>query len=312
MELPSEPSRHEPIAYLNGEFLPLRAARIPVWDLGLVQAATVTEAIRTFRQVPYRLDEHLARLAYSLRAIDLHPRESLEQIRHLVSELAKFNLSHGPEQADLLINLFVTAGESRLHSGGLAVDPGRPTVGITTRPLELSATARHYRDGLSLVIPGVRHIPSSIIDPAIKYRSRLHWYLADQEARRSDPESEALLLDLDGFVTETSRGNIFVRFGQTVATPSEKTTLAGVSQQVVMELLRARGISVTRSDMTEDDLAGADEILLSSTTACLVPVTRLNGRPVGSGRPGLLWRDLIADWSAAVGVDIVAQSLALR
>ena len=244
MDSPSEPSRHEPIAYLNGEFLPLRAARIPVWDLGIVQAVTVTEAIRTFRHAPYRLDEHLSRLEHSLRGIDVTPRESTAQIRHLIGELAKFNLTQAREHDDLLINLFVTAGESGLHSGGMASDPGRPTVCISTRPLELATAARHYRDGLSLVIPSVRHIPGSIIDPGIKYRSRLHWYLADHEARQTDPAAEALLLDLDGFVTETSRGNIFARFGDRVKTPSEKTTLAGVSQQVVMELCEARGIAI--------------------------------------------------------------------
>jgi len=308
MESPSDSPRPEPLAYLNGEFLPLRAARLPVWDLGIVQAVTVTETLRTFRHQPYRLDEHLARLDYSLRAIEVQPRESTDQLEHLITEVTKWNSSALDERHDLLINLFVTPGESQVHSGGAFIHPGRPTVCITTRPLDFSIAARHYRDGLSLVIPEVRHIPGSIIDPRIKYRSRLHWYLADHEARRSDREAEALLLDLDGFVTETARGNVFARFGNTLKTPSPETTLAGVSQQVVMDLSQSRGIAVERSNMTAADLATADEILLSSTTACLVPVTRLNGQQVDSGRPGPLWRDLISDWSAAVGVDIVAQA----
>jgi branched-subunit amino acid aminotransferase/4-amino-4-deoxychorismate lyase len=308
MEPPSDSPHHEPLAYLNGEFLPLRAARIPVWDLGIVQAATVTEAIRTFRHQPYRLDEHLSRLNDSLRAIEVQPRESSAQLQHLLTELTKWNSAPLDERFDLLINLFVTAGESQFHSAGLALNPGRPTVCITTRPLDRSTAARHYREGLSLVIPSVRHIPGAIVDPRIKYRSRLHWYLADQEVHRSDPAAEALLLGLDGFVTETARGNIFVRFGNMLKTPSAETTLAGVSQQVVMELCRSRGVSVERSDMTTEDLADADELMVSSTSACLVPVTRLNGREVGSGRPGDLWRDLISDWSAAVGIDIVAQA----
>ncbi|OAI54765.1 hypothetical protein AYO47_02740 [Planctomyces sp. SCGC AG-212-M04] len=308
MESPSDSPHSEPLAYLNGEFLPLRMARIPVWDLGIVQAVTVTEALRTFRHQPYRLDEHLARLDYSLQAIEVQPQESTAQLEHLIIEVTKWNSASLDDRHDLVINLFVTAGESQFHSGGAAIHPGRPTVCITTRPLDRTTAARHYRDGLSLVIPEVRHIPGSIIDPRIKYRSRLHWYLADHEARRSDREAEALLLDLDGFVTETARGNIFARFGNTLKTPSAETTLAGVSQQVVMELCQSRGIEVQRANMTAADIETADEILLSSTTACVVPVTRLNGRQVGSGRPGQLWQDLIADWSAEVGVDIVAQA----
>jgi branched-chain amino acid aminotransferase len=308
MEPTSESSPHEPLAYLNGEFLPLRAARIPVWDLGLVQAVTVTEALRTFRHQPYRLEDHLSRLQFSLGAIDVRPHESLDQIRHVITEVTKWNAAAIDERLDLVINLFVTAGESSLFSGGAAINPGRPTVCVTTRPLDVSTARRYYRDGLSLGIPSVKHIPASIIDPRIKYRSRLHWWLADQEVRKSDPQGEALLLDLNGFVTETARGNVFVRFGDRLKTPSEQTTLGGVSQQVVVELCRLRGIPVERSNMTAADLAGADEILVSSTTSCLVPVTQLNGQPVGSGRPGELWRDLIAAWSSEVAIEIVGQA----
>ncbi len=298
----------EPLAYLNGEFIPLREARLPVWDLGLVQGATVTEAIRTFRHQPFRLEDHLKRLEWSLKGISLEPRETIGQFRHLIQELVRFNATSVPESQDLLVNLFVTAGESQAHSGGFARQPGRPSVGILTRALSLPAV--HFLDGVSLAIPSVRHIPPSIIDPRIKYRSRLHWHLAEIEARRIDPQAEALLLDLDGFVTETARGNIIARFGESLKTPSEKTTLAGLSQQVVIELLERTGLTVERADMTADDLANASELLLTSTTACVVPVTRVNRRAVGDGRPGPTWRSLIADWSEMVGVDIVGQASA--
>ncbi|QDT56540.1 Branched-chain-amino-acid aminotransferase [Caulifigura coniformis] len=308
MDLPSGSPPHEPLAYLNGEFVPLRAARLPVWDFGVVQAVTVTEALRTFGHTPFRLDDHLERLAFSLRSIDVTPRESLDQIRHLVIELTKFNAAAMDDRADLVINLFVTAGESEAFSAGMAVNPGRPTVCITTRPLETRAAALHYREGLSLAIPAVRQIPASIIDPRIKYRSRLHWFLADHEVRRSRPEAEALLLDLDGFVTETARGNIFALFGETLTTPSELTTLGGISQRVVFELCPSLGLRVERRNITPSQLAQADEVLLSSTSACLVPVTQVDGVPIGSGRPGMRWRQLIAAWSTQVGVDIVSQA----
>ncbi len=300
-----------PLAYLNGEFMSVRDARLPVWDLGIVQAVTVTETLRTFSHQPFRLDDHLARLQDSLRAIDLQPRESTDQLRHLVVELTRFHSRQTSGPADFVINLFVTAGESQLHSGGLAVHPGRPTVCITVRPLEFRSAARQYRNGVALAIPSVRHIPASIIDPQIKYRSRLHWHLADHEVHRTDPAAEALLLDLDGWVTETARGNIFARFGEQLVTPSESTTLAGVSQQVVMDLCRARQQRVERRNLTPNDLARADEIVLSSTSICAAPVTRLNGRPVANGQPGPWWSELIGDWSRLVGLDIVAQANSL-
>jgi branched-subunit amino acid aminotransferase/4-amino-4-deoxychorismate lyase len=226
--------------------------------------------------------------------------------------LARFNGGPAGVGRELVINVFITAGESEVHSAGLAVHPGRPTVCVSSRPLDDRSCAAQYAQGLALSVPSVRHIPAAIIDPHIKYRSRLHWYLADQESRRIDPGSEALLLDLDGYVTETSRGNIFGVFQNELKTPSAATTLAGVSQEVVLELAGPLGLRASRSNMTVEEIASADEILLSSTTACLVPVTRLNQAPVGSGKPGPIWRRLIDAWSASVGVDIVQQALSAQ
>lgn len=298
----------EPVAYLNGEFVPLSLARIPVWDLGLVQAATVTEALRTFRSEVFRLDAHLHRLEFSLKALGLSPRESSDDLRRLITQLAAFN-APDDDRSELLVNLFITAGESAVHAGGYGSRPGQATVGITTRAIDVGSSSYLYRDGLALAIPSVRHIPASIIDPRIKYRSRLHWYLADREVQVSNPRAEALLLDLDGFVTETAKGNLFARFGDRFCTPSEFTTLHGVSQEVTIELCRARGIIVERADMTPEDLAAADELLVSSTSTCLVPVTSLNDRPVGEGRPGPFWRMLLEDWSKLVGCDLLPPDL---
>jgi branched-chain amino acid aminotransferase len=309
MPVPAATSMGEPIAWLNGEFIPLREARLPIWDLGLVQAVTVTEALRTFRHVPFEVDRHLERFNRSLRGVGVQPEQGLDEIGRLIEETTRLNTANRPADEDVVVNLFVTAGESRVHSGGLARNPGRPTLCISVRPLELTTARKHYVEGLSLVIPTVRHIPAAIIDPRIKYRSRLHWHLAEREVQAIDPEAEALLLDLEGNVTETARGNVFARFGNRLSTPPEETTLPGISQAYVAELCAARGIPVERRSMSPDDLNRADELFVSTTSACLVPVTTLNGRPIGDGRPGHMWRDLIADWSQRVEVDIVGQAL---
>ncbi|MBX3443595.1 MAG: aminotransferase class IV [Planctomyces sp.] len=308
MAHPTTPASSEPLAYLNGEFVPHRDAKLPVWDLGIVQAVTVTEAIRTFRHAPFRLEQHLARLKGSLSGIGLAPSETLEQLRHLVARLIEHNSGLIDAAEDLAAVIFVTAGESLIHSGGLAAHPGRPSICIYTYPLGLRTAARLYTRGLSLVVPSVRHIPRSIIDPQIKYRSRLHWYLADREAQQVEPAAEALLLDLNGFVTETAKGNLFALIGGMVQTPYEDTTLGGISQQVVEEFLLQMGYDVEPANITPDELARADEVWVSSTTTCLTPVTRLNDAPIASGQPGPIWRQVIDRWSASVGMDIVAQA----
>jgi branched-subunit amino acid aminotransferase/4-amino-4-deoxychorismate lyase len=296
----------DPVAYLNGEFVPLRNAQLPVWDLGIVSAVTVTEALRTFAHQPFRVEQHLSRLAHSLEAIGLKPAESLTQLDHIIRQIAAFNA--GPENSDVAVILFVTGGESALHSGGLARQPGKPSVCVYPRPLDFTGASVLYQNGLSLEVPSVRNLPASIIDPRIKHRNRLHWHLADRQVQQADPHAEALLLDLNGFVTETAKGNLFAVSGSRLLTPSPATTLGGISQEIVTEFAQGIGLSCEVSDMTPDDLLAMDEVWVSSTTTCLTPVTKLNGRAIGSGKPGQLWNRLIRAWSDLVGIDIVAQA----
>jgi branched-subunit amino acid aminotransferase/4-amino-4-deoxychorismate lyase len=299
----------EPLAYLNGEFLLHREAKLPIWDMGIVQGVTVTEAVRTFRHQPYRLEQHLARLTRSMDALGLEPQESLTQLQHIAQQLVGFNSSLIEATNDLAVIVFVTAGESALHAGEETSRAGRPTVCIYAYPLALRAAARGYEQGLSLVIPGVRHIPPAIIDPRIKYRSRLHWYLADREVRATNPAAEALLLDQNGFVTETAKGNLFVLKDGQLMTPRPDTTLGGVSQDVVMELAVGLGLECHRADLTPQEVGEADEVWISSTTTCLMPVASLNSQPISTGRPGPVFRQIIGEWSKQVGVDIVAQAV---
>lgn len=299
----------EPLAYLNGEFVLHREAKLPIWDMGIVQGVTVTEAVRTFRHQPFRLEQHLGRLDRSMGALGLEPKESLTQLQHIAQQLVGFNSSLIEATDDLAVIVFVTAGESALHAGGRATRAGQPTVCVYTYPLPLRAAARGYEQGLSLVVPGVRHIPPAIIDPRIKYRSRLHWYLADREVRAIDPAAEALLLDQNGFVTETAKGNLFVLKGGLLMTPRSDTTLGGISQEFVLELAAGMGLERHRADLTPQEVVDAEEVWVSSTTTCLMPVVSLNSQPVGTGRPGPVFHQIVDQWSKQVGVDIVAQAV---
>jgi D-alanine transaminase len=137
----------------------------------------------------------------------------------------------------------------------------------------------------------------------------MHYYLADLAAQQQDPEARALLLDRDGRVTETATANVLThRTGEGLATPRQEKVLHGISLAFVRELAEKLAITFVERDLSLDDVASADEILLTSTPNAILPVRQLNGRPIGNGRPGGVFRRLLSTWSEAVGVDIAGQA----
>jgi branched-subunit amino acid aminotransferase/4-amino-4-deoxychorismate lyase len=298
----------EPIAYFNGEFVPISQARVWAFDLGLVQGAAVTEMIRTFAHQPFHLDEHLERLFRSLRAVGFPMELSLDQVRSLTLDVLSHNEKLVLEAHDLGIVLFVTAGLNVTYVGLAGLEEcRRPTVCIHTFPLPFELWAAKFETGQHLVTPSIRHIPASSLDPKIKSRSRLHWYLADQQAKLADPHAMALALDHEGNVTETSTGNFFLVSGGAIHTPGERSSLGGVSQLVVEQLAQQLGIPYQPADIQMYDVFNAEEAFTSSTPYCLLPVTRFNGRPIGGGRPGQVFARLMDAWKDLVGLDIIAQ-----
>jgi len=141
----------------------------------------------------------------------------------------------------------------------------------------------------------------------MKYRSRMHYYLADKEAQLADESAIALLLDLDGNVTETSGANFLIVERGAIVSPTLRNTLPGISRATVIELATKLGIPFVERDLQVYSVINADEAFLASTPYCLMPVTRINGVPIGDGRPGPVVRRLLDAWNELVGLDIYAQ-----
>jgi branched-chain amino acid aminotransferase len=187
--------------------------------------------------------------------------------------------------------------------------PREPTFGMHTYRLPFSLWADKYRVGQSLVTASVRQVPPACWPTDLKCRSRMHYYLADREAAAREPGARALLLDVDGRVCEASTANILAyRRSEGIISPPLDRILHGISLDVAFRLAAQLGIGITFRDLTADEVAEADEVMLSSTSPCLLPVSRLDGRPIGDGKPGEVFRSLIAAWSELVGVDIVGQA----
>ncbi len=293
-------------AYLNGKCIPASAMLLPPTDAGFVLGVTVAEQLRTFRGELFRLEEHLLRLDYSLSVVGLDPATDRGRLAAAARELVAHNrVPLGPDE-ELGLSIFATPGPYATFAS--EETPG-PTLGMHTYRLPFRLWAEKYRTGQALRTSSVRQVPRACWPTELKCRSRMHYYLADREAAAVEPGARALLLDLDGRVSEASTANILVyRKGEGLISPPLGRILHGISLDVAFRLAGQLGIGTVFRDLTPGEVAECDEVLLSSTSPCLLPVTRFDGQPIGTGKPGEMFRNLIAAWSDLVGVDIVAQA----
>ena len=300
----------EPLVYLRGEWTPASRASLAIYDAGVVMGATVTEMTRTFRLKPFGLDRHLERLFRSLKYTRFDIGMTRDQLAEISLELLAHNGKLLPPGGELGLIHFVTAGEFATYAGMAGRGASmKPTLCAHTFPLPFEMWAGKMRSGAHVVTPSIRHVPPQCIDPKMKYRSRMHYYLADQEAKLADPEAIALLLDLDGNITETSGANFLFVEGGSIVTPTTRNTLPGVSRAVTRELAKGLGIDWIESDRQPFDVINASEAFLASTPYCLLPVTKINGLTIGEGKPGPVFRRLMAAWSERVGLDVERQVL---
>jgi branched-subunit amino acid aminotransferase/4-amino-4-deoxychorismate lyase len=162
---------------------------------------------------------------------------------------------------------------------------------------------------MAVVISSIRQVPPNCWPAELKCRSRMHFYLADREATSRRPGSRAILLDQDGYVAEATTANaVIYRRGEGLVSPPPEHILWGVSLMVVEELAAQLGIPFKRRRLTVDELRGADEALLASTSICALPIVECEGQRIGEGRPGPVYQRLMTAWSALVGVDIAEQA----
>jgi branched-subunit amino acid aminotransferase/4-amino-4-deoxychorismate lyase len=297
-----------PIAYLNGRFIPFAELTLPVWDAGFVFGATVTDLVRTFRGKPFRFDDHIARFRQSCRLCRISLAVADDELRKGALKLVEHNTALLPANTELAIVLFATPGPIGYYAGR-AGSPGDapPTLGLHTFPLPYERYRTLFTEGATLVVPPTRHVPATSVDPGAKTRSRMHWWIAEHEAKAIDPAASALLLDLTGHVSETAAANFLIVRDGTVVSPPRDSILGGISLRVVEELCGELNVPFTERSLTLAECQSADEALLASTGFCVAGVRRLDG--VTLPWPGSIWRRLLAAWSARVGVDIEGQIL---
>jgi D-alanine transaminase len=261
------------IAYVNGEFLPLDRALVHVEDRGFQFADAVYEVVRTYGGRPFAVDDHLGRLFRSLKSVEIRHGFTAPQLTGLIHEAVQ--RAAFPEA---MVYLQISRGQARRHRGFPA--DALPTLVMTVRELEASAA---MRTGVSVItVPDTRWMHCDI-----KSVGLLANVLAYNVARQAGAH-DAIFVEADGNVNEATAGNLFVVTGNVLRTPPKgPRILAGVTRD---KLLRTAGMPVAEERIRKDELYSAVEIFISSTTAEVVPVIAVDGKPIGAGIPGPIAR----------------------
>ena len=280
--------------FIDGKYYDERAAKISVFDHGLLYGDGVFEGIRAYHGRVFKLREHIDRLFCSAKAILLNIPMSHAHIMRAVVEACRVN-----KVRDGYIRLVVTRG-----IGTLGLNPNRcknPSVIIIADKIQLYPPAL-YQKGMEIVtVPTTRSLHSAL-NPAIKSLNYLNNILAKIEANHAGCE-EAVMLNAEGFVAECTGDNLFiVKKGELLTPPLSAGALYGITRGVVMELAEEEGLAVSEPNLTRYDLFNADECFLTGTGAEIVPVVKIDGRVIGAGKPGPVTRKLEEEYRALTKV----------
>jgi branched-chain amino acid aminotransferase len=274
--------------YIDGKYYDEKNAKVSVFDHGLLYGDGIFEGIRAYNGRVFKLKEHIDRLFYSAKALLLEiPISHAAIMRAVVETCRKNNLRDG------YIRLVVTRGV-----GTLGLNPNRckrPSVIVIADKIQLYPPSM-YEKGMAIVTVPTTRNHHNAVNPAIKSLNYLNNILAKIEANIAGVE-EAIMLNTAGYVAECTGDNIFIlKGGQMFTPPLSAGALYGITRGVVMDLARADGITVTEPDLTRYDLFNADECFLTGTGAELIPVTRIDGRVIGTGKPGAITKRLVKQY----------------
>ena len=302
----------EPTVYLVDRFVPASQASVPVYDLGIVLGATVTDMTRTFRHQPFRLRDHIERFYRSCRYTRIQPPFDQDRMEEVSRQVVDANTELLGKDQELGLIHFITPGPVASYAGRpLSRQECKPTLCIHSFPLPFEQFARLFREGAHVVTPSIRHLPPVCVDSKIKHRSRMHQWLAGKEVAQIDPQAVILFLDLEGNVAECDGSNFLIVRDGCVISPTSRNILSGVSLLTVRELCSELDIPFQEKNIQVYDVINADEAMLSTTPYCLAPVSKINGASIGSGEvQGPIFRALMQAWNRRAGVDIVEQILA--
>ncbi len=284
--------------YLNGEFVPESEAKLSIYDLSVMQAAAAFTMTRSFNGKTFKLAEHISRLRQSCELLSIMLPLDFKLLQTKIMEVMERN-DHGPGEEHRLL-IVVSPGCAPMYRDLAGVIP-HPFMYIADFPLRYTVQgfSKYFTEGVHCVTSTVQQVPDACVPSAAKHRSRLHFHLAQQQA---PPGAWPLLVnqskDYPEYVEAPGANLAYVIAGKVFV--QDFQCLQGISLQTVRDLTHAGSSGFYNT-------SAMDELWLTGTPFCMLPVVSLDGKPIGDGKIGPVYKETLAKWSELVGVDIQEQ-----
>ncbi|HLF85718.1 MAG TPA: branched-chain-amino-acid transaminase [Nitrospiria bacterium] len=278
--------------YLNNSFVPKEEAKVSVFDHGLMYGDGIFETLRSYNGTVFRIDSHIDRLFGSAEMIRLAIPKGKDELKEVIYQSLKIN-----NLKEAYIRISITRGE-----GEIGLDPDlckEPTIIVISKPLT-PYQEEIYRMGVRIIISAVRRMPAEALDPAIKSLNFLNNIMA-RISTKDKKAFDALMLNAQGYITETTTANIFiVKKGLLITPPLSSGILKGITRSAIILISRSIGIDLLEQDILPSDLYKADETFLTNTSLEIMPVVEVDGNLIADGRPGEITGRLLGEYRSLV------------
>ena len=275
----------EPKVYISGKLYPKDEAKISVFDHGLLYGDGVFEGIRCYNGNVFRFSEHIDRLYDSARAISMEIKLTKDELKDAVVNTLKAN-----NLKNSYIRLIVTRGVGKLGLNPFLCSESQ--IIIITDFIQLYSKELYEKGLDAIIVPTIRN-HSAALNPNVKSLNYLNNIMAKIECINAGA-TEGIMLNKDGYVAEGTGDNIFiVKDNEIFTPPTNAGILIGITRNVVIELANEAGMTVKEEQLTRDDLYNADECFLTGTAAEIIPVVKIDGREIASGKPGKITLSLL-------------------
>lgn len=283
------------IVYIDGQYYPRESAKISVFDHGFLYGDGVFEGIRAYDGCIFRLREHLERLYASARYLLLTIPYTAEELTEIVKETCRRN-----NLRSAYIRLIVSRGD-----GELGLSPSRcPRACVICIAGSIKMYPKEcYDNGMAIITASTERNAAESINPRVKSLNYVNNILGKIEAENANA-FEALMCNREGFIVEATADNVFVvSKGSLLTPPTWQGALRGITRDAVIESAKKLGIPVTEEPITRYEVYNADEMFLTGTAAEVIPVTKVDRRPIGTGMPGPITAKLLEQFRAMVRSD---------
>ena len=298
------------LVFFNEKFVPENQAKISIYDSALMFGDMIFEMTRSFKNKQFLLENHIDRLLLGIKILRVPFKYTKKQIINFCYETIEKNKYAFEKDDEHRLMIDVSRGLLGIYNGIEGLHSGSNLI-IADFPLRWTVKnmGKLFDEGINAVITSQRAIPSMLMDPKIKNRSRLFYLTANIEASLFKGENNwALLLDINGFISEGTGDNFFIVKDNKVFTPKGKDILRGISRDyIINNLCKQLKVKIYEKNFEPYDVYAADEAFMTGTPFCMLPVTSLNGLKIGDGQRGKVFNKFLSKWSENVDLDIESQ-----